>query len=121
VEVVLDSGHGGLLSRANSISLPLCVGTGRIGLVELGTLGVDSADKEADTVWAGHGLSLRAFVALAEVNGQIRYCLGNGFDVHLLRVVEVVVLGLNASMVNQNASVTDNATHRTGAVSVDLH
>ena len=120
VVLLLDVGHGGLTTAADSASLPLKEGARGVSLVKLRTAFVDTSNEQGHTVGAGHRLALLTFVALSEVDGEITHSLGDLLDGHSLAVVETVVLSLHSSVVNEDAGITHNATHRAAAVTVDL-
>ena len=117
---ILDGGHGGLFTRANGARLPLSESAGRVGLIELGPFLVDASDEEAYTVGAGHGLALGAGIPFSEVDSDVGDRLGNSLDVHGFSIVEGVVLRFNATVVDEDSGVTDDAGHGAGAVAVDF-
>jgi len=71
-----------------------------------GVVLVDAGDEQCHALRARHRLALLALVALAEVDGQVAHGLGDLLDGHRLFVVEVVVLRLNARLVDQDAFVS---------------
>ena len=112
--------HGCLLTCTNCIGLPFSVGAGWVCRIELWATLIHATNQECDTVWPGHRLPLAAFVALSEVDSDVRDRLGDGLDVHWLVVVEGMILGFNAGVVDENAGVSDDSAHGTGAVPVDF-
>ena len=92
--------HGGLLTCTDRIGLPFSVGAGRVCRVELWATLIHATDQKCDTVGPGHWLPLAAFVALSEVDSEVRDALSDRFDAHWLIEVEGVVLSLYAAVVD---------------------
>ena len=87
----------------------------------MGAIVINASHQEGDTIGAGHRFALGAFVALTEVDGKIADSFSYLFNCHWLSVVESVVLRLDSGVVNQDASVSDDATHSASAMSVNLY
>ena len=119
--VFLQLLHGSITTAADSARLPLEVGTRRVGLEQRrALLVVDAGNEQSDTVRATHGLLLAAFIALAEVHGNITDGLRDETDGQRLLVVESVILSFHAGMIDKDSSVTDDTAHGARAVAVDL-
>ena len=110
--------HGCLLTCTNCIGLPFSVGAGWVCRIELWATLIHATNQECDTVWPGHRLPLAAFVALSEVDSDVRDALSDRFDAHWLIEVEGVVLSLYTAMVDKNTGITNDSTHGAGAMTV---
>lgn len=119
--LLLNVGHRSLTTAADGTGLPLQEGTRGVGLIELRAVLVHTGNQKCHTIRTSHRLALLAFVSLTEVDSQVTDSLGNLFNSHGLGVVETMVLCLNASMINQDAGITNDTTHCTTTVSVDLY
>ena len=117
----LQSGHGRIAAAADGPGLPLVVGAGGVGLEELGTVFVDASNEKSNSERSGHGLALATLVTLTKVHSKIANRLGDEVHREWLDVVELVVLGLNAGVVNEYPSVAYDATHGAGAVFIDFN
>jgi len=120
VVLLLEGSHGSLLSGADGVGLPFSVGSRRIGSVKLGSVLVDTSDEESDTVGARHWLSLGAPITFSKVDGKVRDRLRNSFDTHGFVEVEGMVLGLDASVIDKNTSITNDSAHSAGAMAIDF-
>ena len=80
-----------------------------------------TAEQKCNTIWSGHWLTLAAFVSFTEVNGNIGNSLCDCFDRHWLIVIECMILSLNTGVINENTSVSNDATHGACTVSIDLN
>ena len=111
--------HGCLLTCTNCIGLPFSVGAGWVCRIKLWATLIHATNQECDTVWPGHRLPLAAFVALSEVDSDVRDALSDRFDTHWLIEVESVVLSFHSAMVDENTGITHNSTH--GASTMTVH
>ena len=109
------------MSTSDRICLPLRVCAWWICLVKLRAMLIYTAEQKCNTIWSGHWLTLAAFVSFTEVNGNIGNSLCDCFDRHWLIVIECVILSLNTGMINENTSVSNDATHGACTVSIDLN
>jgi hypothetical protein len=120
VVLLLDEGHRCLTATADGTGLPLQEGARGVCLEELGAVLVNAGYKEGHTVGTSHGLTLLSLVAFSEVNCEVTDGLCDLFNGHRFCVIKAVILGFNASMIYQDACISDNATHSASTVSVNL-
>jgi hypothetical protein len=119
--LLLNECHCGLSTRADCACLPLKERAGGVCLEQLGTTLIDSSNKQGDSVWSGHWLALLAFIAFTEVDSKVTDGLCDLLNSHRLCIVEAMILSFHTSVINQDASITNDSTHCTYTVSVNLN
>jgi hypothetical protein len=120
VILLFNESHCCLSTTADGAGLPLQESAWGISLEKLGTIIINSCNKKSDTVGACHWLALLSLIAFSEVNGKVTDSLCNLFNGHRFCVIEAMILSFNTSVINQDASISDNSTHSAATMSVNL-
>lgn len=119
VVLILQLSLRTLATTSNRLRIIAVESTGRLGVVQAGTVLVVPRNQQRDTKRPAHD-ALLAVGRLAEAQGQVADGLGAGLDAQGLVVVEGVALALDAGVLDHAAGVGLQAAHGAANVAVDL-
>lgn len=116
---ILQFSLGALRARANGLGIISVKGAAGFGVKQLGPVLVVASDEQGDAKRPAHD-SLLAFGALSEAQSEITDGLSGALDAEGLVVVEVVILALDAGVLNHGAGVGLQARHGAANVTVNF-